>query len=61
MPSDSAVAVETDVNQTASAGHDQAASVDSGDDNNDGAVDGPMVVAYVDLARKIGERYQSSF
>ena len=32
----------------------QAASVDPGDDGDDGAIDGPPVSSHVDLASKIG-------
>jgi hypothetical protein len=33
---------------------DNTASVDPGDDPDDGAVDGPPVSSYVDLARRVG-------
>jgi hypothetical protein len=56
VPSESATIAGTDANQIAGASHDdQPASQDPGDDNDDGAVEGPMVVAYVDLARKVGK------
>jgi hypothetical protein len=33
----------------------QSASMDTGDDEDDGAMDGPRVSAYVDLSRRIGK------
>ena len=40
----------------------QSASVDPDDEDDDGAVDGPPVLSYVDLARKVGMySYQGNF
>lgn len=56
MPSESAIIARTGADHTTDASPDvHVASVDPGDDKDDGAVDGHFVVAYVDLARNVGE------
>ena len=54
MPFESGATAGTDTNDEIGEAA-KAASVDTGDDEDDGAVDGPRVSTYVDLTRKIGK------
>ena len=50
VPSESAAIARTDDDADC---NEQSASVDPCDDKDDGAVEGPMVSAYVNIARKV--------
>lgn len=54
VSSESAAITGTGDDEITDAGcDDQSASVDMGDDKDDGAIEGPTVSAYVNIARKV--------